>query len=96
MLAKDEGETEDAKEPAENIKDAVSKGDADIQIETSGDKVIVNFNPMETDEKEMQEAVKAIQSVKAALENQKQKFCLEALKNNLLKLTTASNQKGKK
>ena len=38
--AKDEGETEDAKELAENIKDAVSKGDADIQIQTSGDKVL--------------------------------------------------------
>ena len=59
---KDEGETEDAKELAENIKDAVSQGDADIQVETSGDKVIVNFNPMETDVKEMQEAVKAIES----------------------------------
>ena len=94
--AKDEGETEDAKELAENIKDAVSKGDADIQIQTSGDKVIVNFNPMETDEKEMQQAVKAIQSVKAASGKSETEVLFGGVEKQLAKLTTASNQKGKK
>ena len=93
---KNEGETEDAKELAENIKEAVSKGDADIQIETSGDKVIVNFNPMETDEKEMQEAVKAIESVKAASGKSETEILFGGVEKQLAQLTTASNQKGKK
>ena len=81
---KDEGETEDAKELAENIKDAVSKGDADVQIEAVGDKVVVNFNPMETDQKEMQEAVKAIESVKAASGKSETEILFGGLKNSLL------------
>ena len=92
---KDDGETEDAKELAENIKDAVSKGDADVQIETSGDKVIVNFNPMETDEKEMQEAVKAIESVKAASGKSETEILFGGVEQQLAKLTSASNKKGK-
>ena len=92
---KDDGETEDAKELAENIKDAVSKGDADVQIETSGDKVIVNFNPMETDEKEMQEAVKAIESVKAASGKSETEILFGGVEQQLAKLTSASNLKGK-
>ena len=92
---KDDGETEDAKELAENIKDAVSKGDADVQIETSGDKVIVNFNPMETDEKEMQEAVKAIESVKAASGKSETEVLFGGVEQQLAKLTSASNKKGK-
>ena len=92
--AKDEGETEDAKELAENIKDAVSKGDADIQIQTSGDKVIVNFNPMETDEKEMQQAVKAIQSVKAASGKSESDVLFGGLEKQLAKLATAASSKG--
>ena len=92
---KDDGETEDAKELAENIKDAVSKGDADVQIETSGDKVIVNFNPMETDEKEIQEAVKAIESVKAASGKSETEILFGGVEQQLAKLTSASNKKGK-
>ena len=93
---KDDGETEDAKELAENIKDAVSKGDADVQIETSGDKVIVNFNPMETDEKEMQEAVKAIESVKVKASGKSEtEILFGGVEKQLAKLTSASNKKGK-
>ena len=92
---KDEGETEDAKELAENIKDAVSKGDADIQIETVGDKVVVNFNPMETDQKEMQEAVKAIESVKAASGKSETEILFGGVEKQLAQLSTASNKQGK-
>ena len=63
---KDDAENKDAQELAENIKDAVSQGDADIEVETVGDKVVVKFDPKETDQKELQEAVQAIESVKAA------------------------------
>ena len=93
---KDDGETEDAKELAENIKDAVSQGDADIQIETSGDKVIVNFNPMETDVKEMQEAVKAIESVKAASGKSETEILFGGVEQQLAKLMAALNLKGKR
>ena len=92
---KDEGETEDAKELAENIKDAVSKGDADIQIEAVGDKVVVNFNPMETDQKEMQEAVKAIESVKAASGKSETEILFGGVEKQLAQLSTASNKQGK-
>ena len=93
---KDDGETEDAKELAENIKDAVSQGDSDIQIETSGDKVIVNFNPMETDVKEMQEAVKAIESVKAASGKSETEILFGGVEQQLAKLMAALNLKGKR
>ena len=93
---KDDGETEDAKELAENIKDAVSQGDADIQIETSGDRVIINFNPMETDVKEMQEAVKAIESVKAASGKSETEILFGGVEQQLAKLMAALNLKGKK
>ena len=92
---KDEGETEDAKELAENIKDAVSKGDADVQIEAVGDKVVVNFNPMETDQKEMQEAVKAIESVKAASGKSETEILFGGVEKQLAQLSTASNKQGK-
>ena len=92
---KDEGETEDAKELAENIKDAVSNGDADVQIETVGDKVVVNFNPMETDQKEMQEAVKAIESVKAASGKSETEILFGGVEKQLAQLSTASNKQGK-
>jgi chemotaxis protein MotB len=92
---KDDGESEDAKELAENIKDAVSQGDSDIQVETVGDKVVVNFNPTETDEKEMQEAVKAIESVKAASGKSETEILFGGVEKQLAQLSTASKKEGK-
>ncbi len=92
---KDDGESEDAKELAENIKDAVSQGDSDIQVETVGDKVVVNFNPIETDEKEMQEAVKAIESVKAASGKSETEILFGGVEKQLAQLSTASKKEGK-
>ena len=40
------------KELAENIKDAISRGDIDVEV--LGDKVVVNFTPTEADEKNYQ------------------------------------------
>ena len=66
--SKDDAENEDAKELAKNIQEAIAKGD--IQVEALGEKVVVNFTPSETDEKELpnllQETLNAIESVKAA------------------------------
>ena len=92
---KDDGETESARELAENIKDAVSQGDVDIQVETVGDKVVVNFNPTETDQKEMQEAVQAIEAIKAAQGKSETEVLFGGVEKQLAQLSTASNKQGK-
>jgi chemotaxis protein MotB len=91
---KDDGETESARELAENIKDAVSQGDVDIQVETVGDKVVVNFNPTETDKKEMQEAVQAIEAIKAAQGKSETEVLFGGVEKQLAQLSTASNKQG--
>ena len=92
---KDDAENQDAQELAENIKDAVSKGDADVEVETVGDKVVVNFNPAKTDEKDLQEAVKAIESVKAASGKSDTEVLFGGVEKQLAQLATAANKKGK-
>jgi len=91
---KDDGDTESARELAENIKDAVSQGDVDIQVETVGDKVVVNFNPTETDKKEMQEAVQAIEAIKASQGKSETEVLFGGVEKQLAQLSTASNKKG--
>ena len=91
---KDDGETESARELAENIKDAVSQGDVDVQVETVGDKVVVNFNPTETDKKEMQEAVQAIEAIKAAQGKSETEVLFGGVEKQLAQLSTASNKQG--
>ena len=91
---KDDGDTESARELAENIKDAVSQGDVDIQVETVGDKVVVNFNPTETNKKEMQEAVQAIEAIKAAQGKSETEVLFGGVEKQLAQLSTASNKKG--
>ena len=91
---KDDGDTESARELAENNKDAVSKGDVDIQVETVGDKVVVNFNPTETDKKEMQEAVQAIEAIKAAQGKSETEVLFGGVEKQLAQLSTASNKQG--
>ena len=51
---------------------------------------------METDVKEMQEAVKAIESVKAASGKSETEILFGGVEQQLAKLTMASNQKGKR
>jgi len=92
---KDDAENQDAQELAENIKDAVSKGDADVEVETVGDKVVVNFDPAKTDEKDLQEAVKAIESVKAASGKSDTEVLFGGVEKQLAQLATAANKKGK-
>jgi chemotaxis protein MotB len=92
---KDDAENEDAKELAENIKDAIAKADADVQVETVGDKVVVNFDPEKTDEKDLKEAVKAIESVKAASGKSETEVLFGGVEKQLAQLTTAANKKGK-
>ena len=66
--SKDDADNEDAKELAKNIKEAIARGD--IQVETLGTNVVINFTPTKADEKELpnllQETLDSIESVKAA------------------------------
>ena len=49
--SKDDADNEDAKELAKNIKEAIARGD--IQVETLGTNVVINFTPTKADEKEL-------------------------------------------
>ena len=83
--SKDDAENEDAKELAQNIKDAIARGD--IQVETLGSNVVINFTPTKADEKELpnllQETLNSIESVKHQV-NQILKYCLEVWRSNWL------------
>ena len=94
---KDDGETEDAKELAKNIREAIARGD--ITVEALGSKVVVNFTPTEADEKELpqllQETLNAIESVKAASGKSDSEILIGGLEKQLADLATASSQQGK-
>ncbi len=94
---KDDGETEDAKELAKNIQEAIARGD--ITVEALGSKVVVNFTPTEADEKELpqllQETLNAVESVKAASGKSDSEILIGGLEKQLADLATASSQKGK-
>ena len=94
---KDDGETEDAKELAKNIQEAIARGD--ITVEALGSKVVVNFTPTEADEKELpqllQETLNAVESVKAASGKSESEILIGGLEKKLADLATASSQKGK-
>ena len=94
---KDDGETEDAKELAKNIQDAIARGD--ITVEALGSKVVVNFTPTEADEKELpqllQETLNAVESVKAASGKSDSEILIGGLEKQLSNLATASSQQGK-
>ena len=94
---KDDGETEDAKELAKNIQEAIARGD--ITVEALGSKVIVNFTPTEAEEKELpqllQETLNAVESVKAASGKSESEILIGGLEKQLANLATASSQKGK-
>lgn len=94
---KDDGETDDAKELAKNIQEAIARGD--ITVEALGSKVVVNFTPTEADEKELpqllQETLNAIESVKAASGKSDSEILIGGLEKQLADLATASSQQGK-
>ena len=94
---KDDGETEDAKELAKNIQEAIARGD--ITVEALGSKVVVNFTPTEADEKELpqllQETLNAVESVKAASGKSESEILIGGLEKQLADLASASSQKGK-
>ena len=93
---KDDGETEEAKELAKNIQEAIARGD--ITVEALGNKVVVNFTPTEADEKELpqllQETLNAVESVKAASGKSDSEILIGGLEKQLADLATASSQQG--
>ncbi len=94
---KNDGENEDAKELANNIKDAISRGD--IQVEVLADKVVVNFTPLDAEEKDLpnllQETLNSIESVKAASGKSESEVLFGGLEKQLAKLATSASKKGK-
>ena len=94
--SKDDAENEDAKELAKNLQEAIQRGD--IQIETLGSNVVVNFTPTETNEDELpnllQKTLDSIESVKAASGKSESDVLFGGLEKQLAKLATAASSKG--
>ncbi|MBK93714.1 MAG: flagellar motor protein MotB [Rickettsiales bacterium] len=94
---KGEGENKEAKELAENLKDAIARGD--IEIEVLGENVVVNFTPLDSEEKELpnllKETLDAIESVRAASGRSETDVLLGGLEKKLAMLAAASNKAGK-
>jgi len=92
-----EGENKEAKELAENLKDAIARGD--IEIEVLGENVVVNFTPLDSEEKELpnllRETLDAIESVRAASGKSETDVLLGGLEKKLAMLAAASNKAGK-
>ena len=91
---KDDGETENAKELAQNIMEAVSQGDTEVQVETAGDKVVVSFDPVETTEKELKEAVQKIEAIKAASGKSETEVLFGGVEKQLAQLSSSSKKNG--
>ncbi len=94
---KNEGENEDAIELAQNIKDAISRGD--IEVEVLADKVVVNFTPLDAEENELpnllKETLDSIESVKAASGKSETDVVMGGLEQMLANLASAAASKGK-
>ena len=94
--SKDDAENEDAKELAKNLQEAIQRGD--IQIETLGSNVVVNFTPTKTNEDDLpnllQKTLDSIESVKAASGKSESEVLFGGLEKQLAKLATAASSKG--
>ena len=94
---KDDGQNEDATELAQNIKDAIARGD--IEVEVLADKVIVNFTPLEAEEKDLpnllQETLNSIETVRSASGKSESEVLFGGLEQKLAQLATAAASKGK-
>ena len=92
-----EGDNKEAKELAENLKNAIARGD--IEIEVLGENVVVNFTPLDSEEKELpnllKETLDAIESVRAASGKSETDVLLGGLEKKLAMLAAASNKAGK-
>ena len=92
-----EGENKDAKELAKNLKNAIARGD--IEIEVLGENVVVNFTPLDSEEKELpkllRETLNSIESVKAASGKSETEVLIGGLEKQLAMVAAALNKAGK-
>ena len=91
---KDEDFSEDTKKLAESIKEAVARGD--IEIEVLGKNVVMNFTPTESEQKELpqllQETLNAIEKAKAAAGKSNKDVLVGGLEEKLKELSEAADQ----
>ena len=83
----------DADDLAKQLEDAIARGD--IEIETLGEKVVVNFTPTEADEKDLpqllQETLNAIDKAKSATGKADQEILFGGLEGQLAQLAQAAS-----
>ena len=88
---KDEDFKEDSKKIAEAVKEAVARGDIDIQV--LGKNVVLNFTPSESEEKELpqllQETLNAIEKAKSAAGKSDKDVLVGGLEDNLKEIAKA-------
>ena len=91
---KDEDFSEDTKKLADSIKEAVARGD--IEIEVLGKNVVMNFTPTEAEQKDLpqllQETLNAIEKAKAAAGKSNKDVLVGGLEEKLKELSEAADQ----
>ena len=91
---KDEDFSEDTKKLAESIKEAVARGD--IEIEVLGKNVVMNFTPTDAEQKDLpqllQETLNAIEKAKAAAGKSNKDVLVGGLEEKLKELSEAADQ----
>ena len=83
----------DAEELVKNLQKAVARGD--IQVETLGENVVVNFTPTEAEQKDLpqllQQTLNAIEKAKAATGKSEQDVLFGGIEGQLAKLAAAAS-----
>ncbi len=86
--------SEDNEKLANAVKDAVARGDIDIQVD--GKNVVLNFSPTKDDKKNLpellQETLDAIEKAKSAAGKSEKDVLVGGLENKLKELEKAANQ----
>jgi chemotaxis protein MotB len=87
----------DAEELVKALQEAVARGD--IQVETLGENVVVNFTPTEAEQKDLpqllQQTLNAIKKAKAATGKSEQDVLFGGIEGQLAKLAVAANAAAK-
>ena len=87
----------DAEDLVKALQEAVARGD--IQVETLGDNVVVNFTPTETEQKDLpqllQQTLNAIEKAKAATGKSEQDVLFGGIEGQLAELAAAASAAAK-
>tara|TARA_B100000963_G_scaffold231668_1_gene202244 strand:- start:3752 stop:4909 length:1158 start_codon:yes stop_codon:yes gene_type:complete len=91
---KDEDFKEDSQKIAEAVKEAIARGDIEIQV--LGKNVVLNFTPSQSEEKELpqllQETLNAIEKAKSAAGKSEKDVLVGGLENKLKELAKAADK----